>query len=50
MGKMPFSLHGEVATWEIVIWEVSAWEVAQGKMLLGKYLTPFLQIFFRLKF
>jgi len=50
MGKMLVFLHGEVATWEIVIWEVSAWEVAQGKMLLGKYLTPFLQIFFRLKF
>ena len=21
MGKMPFILHGDVATWEIVIWE-----------------------------
>ena len=21
MGKIPFFLHGEVATWEIVIWE-----------------------------
>ena len=35
MGKMPFFLHGEVATWEIV-----TWEVALGKMPLGKHLTP----------
>ena len=36
MGKMPFFLHVEVATWEIV-----TWEVALGKRPLGKYLTPF---------
>jgi len=28
MGKMPFFLHGEVATWENVICEVAAWEMA----------------------
>ena len=52
MEKMPFFLHGEVASWEIVIWEVAAWklliwevatwEVALGKMPLGKYLMPIL--------
>ena len=32
MGKMPFFLHVEVATWEIVTWEVAAWEKAFGKV------------------
>ena len=32
MGKMPFFLLGEVATWEIVIWE----NVHLGSCFLGK--------------
>jgi len=36
MGKMPFILHGEVATWEIVSWEVAACEIAHlGSFHLG---------------